>query len=84
MLIRQADKMAEFIRKKQSEGEFFGYQYPVNLKGSHLIVMAVAIGLKKIAQDIGYEPKAEKDEGEVGREETTKADRDFLEKLMGG
>ncbi|HID66007.1 MAG TPA: hypothetical protein EYP32_03945 [Aquificaceae bacterium] len=76
--------MAEFIRKKQSEGEFFGYQYPVNLKGSHLIVMAVAIGLKKIAQDIGYEPKKDEGEGEEKKTKTTKADRDFLEKLMGG
>jgi len=70
--------MAEFIRKKQSEGEFFGYQYPVNLKGSHLIVMAVAVGPKKIAQDIGYEPKAEKDEGEVGGKKPPRQTETFL------
>ncbi len=84
-LIKRAEELAEYIRKGQERGEF--YQYPINVKSSQLLVMAIAIGLKKIAEDVGYvssgvrkDSKAEKSKNE----EVSREDKDFLEKLMGG
>ena len=82
-LISRAEELAEFIRKAQEKGEL--YTYPVNPKGSQILVMALAIGLKTIAEDIGFS-KSDIQGTEV-KESEPKQDnkgKDFLEKLMGG
>ena len=81
-LIKRAEDLARYIRKGQERGEF--YQYPINLKSSQLLVMALAIGLKKIAEDVGYSWEHSEKEKEKKPPEEKRKDRDFLEKLMGG
>ncbi len=83
-LIKRAEELAEYIRKGQEKGEF--YHYPINVKSSQLLVMAIAIGLKKIAEDVGYisSDTGNKRKKEEVSSDVSQEDRDFLEKLMGG
>ena len=85
-LIDRAEDLARYIREGQEQGEFF--RYPVNVKGSQLLVMALAIGLQKIAEDVGYPQDSGKGEKKPvrreGESESEGKDKDFLEKLMGG
>ena len=79
-LIEMAEKIAEHIRKGQERGEF--YQYPLGIRGSQLLIMALALGLREIAKEVGYswDRKEEAEE----KKKISDRDREFLEKLTGG
>ena len=80
-LVQLAEDMAKHIRRKQEMGEL--YHFPPNVRGSQLLVMAVALGLRKIAEEVGYEIK-ERVEEEKSRRRLSDEERSFLEKLLGG
>ena len=83
-LIKKAEELALYIRQEQEKGRL--YNYPVNLRGSQLLVMALNLGLQKIAEDVGYisaEP-TQNTQKTPPRTDREGKDREFIEKLMGG
>ena len=86
-LINMTQELARHIQEGQRRGEFFNY--PINITPSQLLVMALAMGLKAIADDVGYsfstqEAQQSDNSGKEREPAVSQEDRDFLENLAGG
>lgn len=82
-LIEKAERIASYIREEQEKGNLL--DYPPNITGAQVLIMALAKGLVQMAQEVGVDftketvKSPEKTEGGEDRKKT----RSFLEELIG-
>ena len=67
-IVKKAEELAMWIREEQQKGRCL--MFPPNINTNHVLLIALNLGLQKLAEEIGYEREEEK-EREVCVEEVS-------------